>query len=849
MEQSEAFLARDRELNAAYAEDGNPKMKAQDRERARKSQWLKELIRFQRKDSEGRILKGCEWRIVRRKISPRYLQELVNRCPIPCTVDYVYDDNGVAHWLDDLLMTALPDPAVYIIVPRIHREVEDILKDPTFQGQTVLLLKQVPLRAVDDRTSVGSEELCAYLNYAVAEEDPAARKIEKKLEKVKKEVDEIVKVIKKIPKQVIRSAEGKPLSAEDADAERQVMFTVYGQAKYELDLKVQKVEEELEAHRKWRRSMGMDFILSDIDQNTETATWEVRLFGSADAQKIEEIMVRKDDWQGLQLCCAIPEKKLPPWVGRGKIPDGSKPYMPDYSQHIVNISGSRLVRAAHGVGTVKALDGSKPSSIQSNRFGLFYGDFHLGMKTGYGVEINDSEVFAGRFINGLRDGNGRMDIGNGTAVAGQFKMECIDPTAVHTKGMDNPYMDGEPTGKNIEVHFADGAIYRGGMLNGRITGEGIYESAFGETLVGTFKDGVLDCEIGKYSSIAGETYIGRWRNGQLNGKSMFENSRGDKYKGWFKDGLKQGRGHEIIKGKGEFKGFFHFGLKNGKGELLMLKRKKRKKQFKKDIFGREVEEINVEEEESKMLPLQADETSKKYLHKYQGYFIADEFQNGGIIMDTILQTALVVAKRDFTRTGPLKEYRRQTDRLAFKIRRITEKLNDMERHIRLEMLTKKRRVFQQQKHYLKKTMYFDDEYGVDQHILDARTRVREHRLKKIDDACLASDNARVPRLQLKKEKEISAHHLKAAFDRIIPSVAEDDKATGYDENYPYQAGDVEKILPQVALSDFEEARERQALTKYDNMWARAEAAYIAKKKKQNQTLSEAVAKENAAHKK
>ena len=454
MEQSDAFLARDRELNSAYAEDGKPKMKAADREKRRKREWLKELIRIQRKDGEGRILKGCEWRILRKKVTPKYIQELVNRCPIPCTVDYVYDNNGVAHWLDDLLMTAVPDPAVYIVVERIHRKVEDIFNDPTFQGQTVLMLKHVPLKAVDDYTEVTGVELDAYVNFAIAEEDPMAKKIVKKLRKAEADVEEIVKVIKKIPKQVIRTAEGKTMSNEEADAERQVMFTVYGQAKYELDLKVKKVEDELQEHRSWRRTMGLTFIKSYIDENTETATWELRLFGSADSQKIEEIMVHKDDWQGIQLCCALPDKKLPPWVGRGKVPDGSKPYMPDYSNSVVNISGCRLVRDAHGVGTTKTLDGKKPASIQSDRFGIFYGDFFLGKKTGYGVEINDSEVFAGRFIDGLRNGDGRADMGMGTAVAGQFAVDPVDPTAIHTKGMDNPYMDGEPTGKNLEVHFA-----------------------------------------------------------------------------------------------------------------------------------------------------------------------------------------------------------------------------------------------------------------------------------------------------------------------------------------------------------------------------------------------------------
>lgn len=844
MEQSEAFLARDRELNSAYADDGNPKMKAADRERVRKNKWLKELIRFQHKDGEGRILKGCEWRILRRKVSPKYIQELVNRCPLPCTVDYVYDNNGVAHWLENLLMTAMPDPAVYFIVPRVHRKVEDILEDPTFQGQTVLLLKHVPLRAVDDYTEVGAEELDAYVNFAIAEEDPMAKKIVKKLEKVQKDVEDLVKVIKKIPKQVMRAADGKPLSNEEADAERQVMFTVYGQAKYELDLKVAKVEDELKAHRSWRRTMGLTFIKSQVDENTETATWELRIFGSADSQKIEEIMVHKDDWQGIQLCCAVPDKKLPPWVGRGEVPDGSKPYMPDYTQHVVNISGCRLVRSAHGVGTTKTLDGRKNSSIQSDRFGIFYGDFFLGKKTGYGVEINDSEVFAGRFIDGLRDGEGRIDMGMGTAVAGQFKVDPVDPAAIHTKGMDNPYMDGEPTGKDLEVHFADGAMYRGEMLNGRITGNGVYENGFGETLVGYFKDGVLDCDIGKFTSNAGETMIGRWRGGQLNGRVKYENEHGDKYRGWYKDGLKHGRGHEIIKGKGEYKGFFRYGLKNDKGELLLLKRKKRKKEFNKDIFGRDLEEIN-QEVENAYLPEQADEVSKKYLFKYQGYMISDAFENGGMIMDTILQTPFCLAKRDFTRTTPLKEYQTKSSQTFNRIKRLTDKLNDMEQHIRLEMISKKRRVFAQQRHYLKSTMYFDDHYGVDQHILDARLRVREHRLKKLDEACIKSEKARIPRLQLKDEKRLPAKHLKAAFDRIHPSRPEDDTTISAHPDFPYQAGEVDQILPQIAISDFEEARERQALTKYDNMWKRAEMAYIEKKKRQNKTLAQAVAEDNA----
>ena len=74
---------------------------------------------------------------------------------------------------------------------------------------------------------------------------------------------------------------------------------------------------------------------------------------------------------------------------------------------------------------------------------------------------------------------------------------------------------------------------------------------------------------------------------------------------------------------------------------------------------------------------------------------------------------------------------------------------------------------------------------------------------------------------------------------------EDDVTASTQQEFPYHAGEVEQILPQIAISDFEEARERQALTKYDNMWQRAELAYVTKKKKLNKTLAQAVAEDNA----
>ena len=93
---------RDKELGGLLQDDGKPKIKAGNRENVRRKLWLSEVITFRRMDDEGLIPPGCEWRVERKKIRRKLLQELVNRCPIPCVIDYVYDNTGAAIWLEDI---------------------------------------------------------------------------------------------------------------------------------------------------------------------------------------------------------------------------------------------------------------------------------------------------------------------------------------------------------------------------------------------------------------------------------------------------------------------------------------------------------------------------------------------------------------------------------------------------------------------------------------------------------------------------------------------------------------------------------------------------------------------------
>ena len=99
--------------------------------------------------------------------------------------------------------------------------------------------------------------------------------------------------------------------------------------------------------------------------------------------------------------------------------------------------------------------------------------------------------------------------------------------------------------------------------------------------------------------------------------------------------------------------------------------------------------------------------------------------------------------------------------------------------------------------------------------LTARTIVRDRRLEKVDAAVVRPKNALVPRLAIVPlEKET---HLTEVYRRVKA-----DPADGPPR--------VKQLFLKAAMSDYDEVKERQRFVKYDNIWARAEAAFIQKKR-------------------
>lgn len=206
--------------------------------------------------------------------------------------------------------------------------------------------------------------------------------------------------------------------------------------------------------------------------------------------------------------------------------------------------------------------------------------------------LPDGGRYRGELVDGLLQGEGRIDYANGMYYRGQFKDGLFDGRGEWHGASGERYQgefrqglfDGQ--GKLV---YADGSVYEGGFKQGRLHGEGhlqqggvSYRGQFradryhglgtlewpdgtrfqgqfergepqGEgrrsnaqgSFSGTFKGGLLQGE-GSYQGSDGESYSGEFRDDQFHGQGRYQDGAGDVWSGRFS--------HGALNGKGEFRG-------------------------------------------------------------------------------------------------------------------------------------------------------------------------------------------------------------------------------------------------------------------------------------------------------
>jgi hypothetical protein len=198
----------------------------------------------------------------------------------------------------------------------------------------------------------------------------------------------------------------------------------------------------------------------------------------------------------------------------------------------------------------------------------YAGDFDKGQWHGQGEwHGSNGEVYRGQFSQGLFDGQGTLTT-NGSSYTGGFKAGRRDGEGtLKENGMTyrGEFKADQYSGLG-RLELDDGSSYQGQFAHGKPNGEGQRGDASGNQFTGHFVDGQLEGN-GTFNSADGDIYVGGFKNSQLHGKGRYENADGDVWLGQFKEGSLNGKGELIGVDGSHYIGQFSDWRFTGQGRL------------------------------------------------------------------------------------------------------------------------------------------------------------------------------------------------------------------------------------------------------------------------------------------
>ncbi|KAI2674547.1 C13 family peptidase [Pseudomonas sp. TNT3] len=223
--------------------------------------------------------------------------------------------------------------------------------------------------------------------------------------------------------------------------------------------------------------------------------------------------------------------------------------------------------------------------------GRYRGDLVNGLLQGQGrIDYPNSSWYAGEFDKGQWHRQGEWHGSNGEVYRGQFNQGLFDGQGTlttngssYTGGFKAGRRDGEGTLKENGMTYRgefkadqysglgrleldDGSSYQGQFAHGKPNGEGQRGDASGNQFTGHFVDGQLEGN-GTFNSADGDIYVGSFKNNQLHGKGRYENADGDVWLGQFKEGSLNGKGELIGADGSHYIGHFSDWRFSGPGRL------------------------------------------------------------------------------------------------------------------------------------------------------------------------------------------------------------------------------------------------------------------------------------------
>ncbi|MBF8747705.1 peptidase C13 [Pseudomonas putida] len=225
--------------------------------------------------------------------------------------------------------------------------------------------------------------------------------------------------------------------------------------------------------------------------------------------------------------------------------------------------------------------------------GRYRGEVVNGLLQGQGrIDYPNGSWYAGTFKDGQWHGQGEWHGSNGEVYRGQFAEglfqglgDLTTPGSHYAGTFKHGRRDGEGTLKQADqtyrgqfkddqydgagqLELADGSRYQGLFAKGQPNGDGVRSDASGNQFSGRFVNGQLQGS-GTYDSVDGEQYIGEFKDNRLEGRGRYESAEGDVWIGEFKDGSLIGEGEMLASDGSHYKGEFVDWRFDGQGTLQL----------------------------------------------------------------------------------------------------------------------------------------------------------------------------------------------------------------------------------------------------------------------------------------
>ena len=181
--------------------------------------------------------------------------------------------------------------------------------------------------------------------------------------------------------------------------------------------------------------------------------------------------------------------------------------------------------------------------------------------------LPDGGRYRGEIIDGLLQGQGRLDYPNGASYEGQFKDGQWHGQGAWQGATGDRYEGAFEHGLfhgHGRFSFADDGVYEGEFRHGSLNGQGSYRH-LGTHYKGEFQEGLYH-GTGTLHGEDGATHSGRFVKGRPHGQGIRVDARGT-YSGNFQDGLLEGEGRFQGQNGEGYSGLFRADLFHGQGRF------------------------------------------------------------------------------------------------------------------------------------------------------------------------------------------------------------------------------------------------------------------------------------------